>query len=269
MFKVFLFLCSLSLFAQIQEISHFHEIEAYADSNTLVLVDIDDTLLVPAQMLGSDAWFEHRLGSYSKEYKFEVALEKTLAEWEAIRHLSQMELVEPEIRTVIASMQEKKIPIIGLTIQGLALATRTVLQLRDQNVDLSKTSPFNEDYCFSVEGHTVLYRQGILFTSGKSKGLSFFQLSERFGGAPKRLLAIDDKLKHLEHIEKEAKRLGIEFIGLRYSFSDTKKEAFSPEIADYQLKHSLLTHLLSDNEVKERLIKMQKEGSCKLSVEDL
>jgi hypothetical protein len=61
---------------------------------------------------------------------------------------------------------------------------------------------------------------------------------------------VDDKLSHLLSLEREAKERGVEFCGLRYGFSDTAKEAFNPLIADYQLEHSTLLNLLSDEEVR-------------------
>jgi hypothetical protein len=221
----------------------------------VVLLDIDDTLISPIQMLGNDSWFDYRIKQHQEKMDFSLALEKTLAEWEAIRHLSRMELVETETKEIIAWLQEKKIPIMGLTLQGLALATRTVLQLHGQGINLALTSPMKEDCCFPVQGHTILFRQGILFASGKSKGESFFKLCEKIGYFPKRILAVDDKLAHLQNIEKEAEKRGIEFIGLRYGFSDAKKAEFSPAIAEYQLKYSTLTHFISDEEAKEGLKK--------------
>lgn len=251
-----LFFVTTSLFGVVKEAAHFRDLAEYASADTVILLDIDDTLMAPKQMLGSDTWFEYRLKQYQTEGNdFSPALEKTLAEWEAIRHLSQMQLVEVEIRDVLTSLQERNISMMGLTVQGLALATRTVLQLRDHEIDLSRTSFCNEDCCFPVQGHTVLYRQGILFTSGKSKGESFFQLCERIGQMPKRIVAIDDKLSHLQNIEKEAAKRGVEFVGLRYSYSDERKAAFSSSIAEYQLTHSTLTRLLSDEEAGEAMKK--------------
>ena len=241
-----------SLIAEIKEAARFSDLAGHATPDTVIILDIDDTLMAPAQMLGSDTWFEYRLKSYQIQGN-PLALEKTLAEWEAIRHLSQMGLVEPEISNVLAEMQKKGIEIMGVTVQGLALATRTVLQLGELQIDLRKTAPHGEDFCFPVNGHTVLYRQGILFTSGKAKGESFFQFCERNGKLPKRVVAIDDKLPHLQSLEKEADKRGVEFIGLRYGFSDARKAAFSPEIAEYQKSHSTLTHLLTDNEAADKV----------------
>lgn len=42
--------------------------------------------------------------------------------------------------------------------------------------------------------------------------------------------------------------LGIEFLGLRYAYSDARKAAFCKEIAEIQFTHSSFAHILSDNE---------------------
>jgi hypothetical protein len=256
MFRNFfvLLLSATSLFAAVKEVTHFKELASHVELDTMILLDIDETLITAAQMLGGDIWFESRIKKYQEEGDdFPIALERALNEWIAIMHLTRMELVEPEISTVLSQIQNKGISVMGITARGLALATRTVFQLREHQVDLAKTSPRQEDFCFPVQGHTVLYREGILFTSGRSKGEAFFQLCDKLGKTPKRVVAVDDKLSHLQSLEKEALKRGVEFIGLRYGFTDEKKAAFSPEIADYQLNHSTLTHLLSDNEAIEKM----------------
>ncbi|MBX9743687.1 MAG: DUF2608 domain-containing protein, partial [Chlamydiales bacterium] len=95
----FLFLCStsinvfsLTVSCDIVETSHFEEIVSYASPDALVLLDIDDTLLVPVQTLGADVWFQYQLQKNKHEFS---PLDKTLAQWEAIRHLTQMRIVEP------------------------------------------------------------------------------------------------------------------------------------------------------------------------------
>lgn len=254
--RILFFLLATPLFALVHEIAHFHEVEDYAQPDTAILLDIDDTLIVPSQMLGNDNWFEHRLKKHhAGSADFNLALERTLAEWLALRHITRMELVESEIPSVLASLQQKGLFLMGLTAQDISLSVRTVLQLLEHRVDLSQTPLFNGDYCFSMKGHTVLHRQGILFTSGNSKGESFFQFCEKVGCLPKRIIAVDDKLSHLHSLEKEAQKRNIEFIGLRYAYSDARKASFSPEIAEYQLTHSTFTHLLSDEEARAALQK--------------
>ncbi|PIS02827.1 MAG: hypothetical protein COT85_01995 [Chlamydiae bacterium CG10_big_fil_rev_8_21_14_0_10_42_34] len=250
---VFCFACS-SLVSAIFEISHFSEVPNYIDEDCVLLLDIDDTLIVPVQTLGSGAWFDYRLKSFLNEgCDYRTAVEKTLPEWEAIRHLTKMRLVEEETAKVLSDLQEKQVPIMGVTFQGLALATRTVMQLNDLRVDLCKTSPSKEDHCLSVQNHTVIHRQGILFTSGRAKGESFFQLCGKIGMTPKKIVVVDDKLSHLQNFEKETYLRGVEFVGLRYGALDEQCAAFSKEVAEYQFSQSSLKHLISDEEAKMKI----------------
>lgn len=206
------------LYGEIFQTKHFNEIHSHLIPDTLVILDIDDTLLVPVQMLGCDEWFQSRLQHHKKLGATAIdSLEKSLAEWEAIRHLTQVEIVEPGTPEIIQKLQDQKIAVIGLTTQGLALATRTRLQLLDLNIDLSTSSPFYGDYYQLVDGHGILFRSGILFTSGTHKGKCLFGLLDKMHYHPKRIVFINDKESHLTSLEESAKQRGVEFIGLRYS----------------------------------------------------
>lgn len=247
----FLLALTAQMEAIIVETAHFQEIVSYIEKDTLVILDIDDTLLIPKQMLGCDEWFKHRCKEHcATGISSTDALEKTLAEWEAIRHISKMQIVEPGTERVVSSMQELGVTVMGLTTQGLALATRTVEQLKELQLNLTLTAPSPDDTCLAINRHCILYRKGILFTSGMPKGECLFALCEKIGYEPKRIVFINDKTSHLEDVQSSAETRGIEFIGLRYGFSDQRKEAFRSEIADYQFAHSTFQHLLSDEEAK-------------------
>ena len=137
--KILLVLLGLvsSVQGKILETGRFHDIAKHMTPETLVLLDIDDTILVPAQMVGSDEWFNQRWKKHEEEgLTKSAALEKALAEWESIRHVSKMKPVEKETPTFIQDLQKKGHKVMGLTTQGLALATRTVQQLQEHQVDL-------------------------------------------------------------------------------------------------------------------------------------
>ncbi len=247
------FIASLSsLSAKIIETQNFKEIKNHITKNTLILLDIDDTLLIPTQMLGCDLWFIDRLNQHIKAGLTKAeALERSLAEWEAIRHLTKMDIVEEGTEGIVQAMQEEEYTIMGLTTQGLALATRTSLQLKEKGIDLSKTAPSKKDVCLSVGEHGVLYRSGILFTSGTNKGRSLFKLLDALQLDPPKIVFINDKETHLKEIERVAEALGVEFIGLRYAYSDAKKAAYDSKLAEVQFANSTLKHLLSDKEAQE------------------
>lgn len=237
------------LSARIIEAPHFQDITSHIDANTLILLDIDDTLIVSKQMLGSDPWFEHRWKSYRDEgLSLSDALEKSVAEWVIMCHLTQTEIVEPGTETLIQKLQREGNLVMGLTSRDFSLATRTRTQLREHHIDLSHSAPCPKDHYTCIDGHGVLYRHGILYTSGRCKGEALFKICEQMGFTPKRILFINDKLSHLQDIEKSAQEKGVEFIGLRYGYTDPRKAAFRPEIADVQWKCSNLGKILSDEE---------------------
>ena len=251
---VLFFILFITLHAEILEIGRFDEAVPHIGKDTLVVLDIDDTLLIPRQMLGCDEWFIYRINKREKEGMApRESLEKSLAEWEAVRHITEMEIVEPGTEAIVQALQKKGHAVMGLTTQGLALATRTSQQLKANRFDLTLTAPYKEDFYFSLNRHGILYRNGILFTSGMPKGEALFKLCDMAGCCPKQIVFINDKESHLADVEATAKKRGVPFIGLRYAYSDARKEAFSAEIAEYQFSHSSFAKLMTDQEAKSSL----------------
>lgn len=248
-FSVLMFLGSLSLFSEIIEAEHFSSIVEYVQDDTLVLLDIDDTLLIPVQTLGTDVWFCSRLHHYQEEFSPKDALDKALAEWESVRHLTKVKTVEEGTEKIVADLQNRGFKVMGLTSQGLALATCTVNQLHSLGIDLAKTAPSQEDHYF-INRLGNLYRGGILFTSGTAKGKSLLKLLEAIQYTPKRIVFINDKATHLRDVEETVEAFGYEFIGLRYSFSDKRVADYNPVIAEIQWNHSTFSRILSDEEAE-------------------
>jgi hypothetical protein len=240
-------LFSLPAFAAIYETAHFSQVSSHMTDETWLLLDIDETLVVPAQMAGSDLWFEHRQEEHKKKMSSSEASEKVVAEWVAIRHLSEMEIVEPGIDRIIASLQNNGSPVMALTAQEFTTANVTPAQLRKKGIDLSLTTPIDEGCYFEAGGRGVLYRRGICYCSnGKTKAEVFFLLCEKFGVFPERIVFVDDKLGHLKRMEIEAEKRGIEFVGLRYGYADARKKAFHYDAA--KLQFAPFEKILSDDE---------------------
>lgn len=250
-FKTFL-VCSFfflsSLCGYIVETPHFKDLEKYASHNSLIVLDIDDTLLIPAQTLGNDVWFRYRLEKHKKEGKAPAqALALAVEEWEGVRHLTKMNLVEKDTDTIVASLQDKGYSIIGLTTQAHSLAACTVQQLATNNIDLSRTAPSKNDHYF-INKLGNLFHKGILFTSGTPKGPSLLKLLDHLEISPQTVVFINDKAEHLLEVKNALQQRGIDFIGLRYSFCDERIQNFNKDIAEIQWKHSTFERILSDEE---------------------
>lgn len=243
--------------AEIIETSRFADILNYVNEDTLVLLDVDDTLIVPKQTLGSDIWFTYRMSQLKAEgLSNKDALHKALNEWIAIRHLTEMELVEESTARVVRQIQERGITVMGLTTQDLTLANRTNSQLEGLEIDLRLTAPCDHD-CYFAAHHEhfktqgILMRHGLLFTSGTKKGEALLNILKHVGLNPKHVIFINDKWTHLHDVAEEMKAKGIEFTGLRYAYSDERVAAFDPQVADTQWSKSTFGSILSDKDAKE------------------
>lgn len=244
----------------IHETSQFEEILTHVDENTLVLLDIDDTILIAPQMLGTDAWLNHQIRERTKDGVDPAeAFTKSLLEWQAIRYITEMELVEPDTGDIIRQLQAKGGHVIGITMQGVALADRTSHHLHIHHIDLSKNAISEEPHCFKLGRRNLFYLDGILYTQGTSKANGLFTLCDKMGYVPKRIVLIDDRESHVQDVEQAAEKRGIEFIGLRYAFSDARKNAFCPHVAHVQYKHSTFHRLLTDEEARKIIEKELQE----------
>lgn len=250
---------------QIIEIPNFYAILEFISTGCWVALDIDDTLIVPKQSLGTDPWFFDIMAKRKEQgQSIHDALETTLAEQEAIRQLMDVNLVEEGTDYVISEMQNSGTTVFGLTTHGLSTATRTIHLLQTVGIDLTRTAPGREDIFFLNGSHNihlpsgqslsreegVLFRHGILFTSGSHKGTAFCHLMDHLGQTPKKLIFINDKVEPLIDLEKSVEPLGIVFVGLRYNINDEKIKNYRPEIAQIEWENSTFDHLLSDEEAE-------------------
>jgi hypothetical protein len=232
------------------ETAQFKEIMKYVTPETLVALDIDDTLLLPVQTLGNDAWFQYRVKQLQAEFASPAeAFERALADWEAVRHQTKVKLVEEDTAAIVEQLQGRGLIVMGLTTQGLSLATRTIQQLLSLGIDLAKVAPSRSDHYFD-NGLGVLYRKGILFTSGTPKGEALFKILELCHLQPKHILFINDKLSHLKEVEVTADKRGVPFTGLRYSYGDERVKSFRKDLADIQWENSTFGHIMSDFEAE-------------------
>lgn len=244
---VFFFLLS-TLEGVILETAHFSELPQYVQGQTLVVLDVDETLLIPTQTLGGDAWFCYRVKQHEKGGLLpKEAFERALADWQAVRHMTKIKMVEEGTDKIIQNLQKQGVVVMGLTTQGLALANRTIQHLRSIGIDLGLTPPSHEEHYF-INKLGVLFRQGLLFTAGTPKGPALLTLLDRSNFKPARIVFINDKEAHLKDVESAVLARNIDFIGLRYSYCDEVTAGFDSTIADIQWNQSTFSHILSDEE---------------------
>lgn len=251
-FLLSLFLASTFCQGDIIETMTFTSLKDYISPQTLVILDIDNTLMIPVQELGTDQWFYHRIKNYEMQGLLrQQALEKALAEWTAIQSITKVRVVEEGTQEFLTGLQNAGYTIMGLTTRGLGLSHRTVEQLKSISIDLSITSPTKDEIHFMNSNEGILYRQGILFTAGTNKGEAFKKFIDIIQYPLQAVVFINDKATHIKEIETACQELGIPFIGLRYGYTDEQVRNFRQDISDIQWEH--FGHILSD-QIAEQLL---------------
>lgn len=257
LFVLFLF-SSMYVFSEIIEISSIEDILPHIDSETLVVFDIDNTLITPKQMLGADKWFQNTIHHYIKEgYSSEEAHIKLLPTFINIQKMTEVALVEPIISSIIHTLQKKGHFVMALTARHSELAHKTVEQLASVNICFSKNPPMCKRLKLNSY-YPLSYVEGILFVSRRNKGQLLFALAKELNFEIQKICFVDDKLIYLQQMDQVCKQNRIPFIGFRYKGCDERANKFDPDIANVQLKY--LGEILSNEDANKILQEKIKES---------
>ncbi len=252
-YLVFVTCCSaLSLFAgSIQQVESLSQVNSLLQSEDLLILDIDNTLVIPCQQLGSDQWFYHRLHQLALAgLETKTALEQALRDWHAVQAVTKVRPCESCSSDWVRAWQNRGLAVMGLTTRGLGLSQITIDQLESIQIDLKITAPCKEER-FYLNPWGVLLRRGILFTAGTHKGQALMKFLDELQMSPKRIVFVNDKASHLQELQETVEERGIEFLGLRYGAVDSWVRSFDPSLTEIQWNH--FGHILSDAEARELL----------------
>ena len=169
-----------------------------------------------------------------------------------IQHILDMVPIEPEGKAIVENLQKKNYSVFGLTHRGMALAMRTIHQLKNTGFSFSRSFPQRDD-ALVLNPRGVVYTKGVLFTAGTNKGTAMMKFFDHIGYKTQHVVAVDDLLKNLTEIEAECQKRKIEFVGLRFAKLDEHLKKFDPKIADLQTEQ--VFNLLSNQTAKEMLKK--------------
>lgn len=233
--------------ADIKQVQTMEEALAPVDDETLLIFDLDNTIMETTQTLGSDQWFEHYVhgvisdlvkAGKSKEDATKEGLQTALAVWKRIQQVTTMQLVEPNTAKLVREKQSK-IRVMGLTARPGDLSSTTRKQLLSLAVDLN-LSPVSKDVLIQKADHAdyeAKLEKGILFSGNNKKGEMLVKLLERIQLSPKKIVFVDDKQRNVDSVEKSLNELGgILHTSMRYGAADSKVAAFDAKLAGVQFQ---------------------------------
>lgn len=235
------------------------------DKNSLVMFDVDDTLIYPTDLIQRAKHWEYRdkitqqtlknpaivpEGKYEKDYLHSTILNS-----------SEFVLVDPKIVSIIKELQERHIPTIAFTKMGSwslgvipSLTEFRYKQLKAHEIDFSGAfaDPKYPKNCITVkDGKSYCFRKGILFSNEYDKGPILQLFLKTMNLKPNKIVFLDDRYDYLETVEAAMKDSGIEFIGLHYTAADKNPSQLDEEVARFQY-HYVAQHGVWINEEKAR-----------------
>ena len=195
--------------------------------DTLVVFDIDNTLIAPTGDLGGDAWFSFMFNEYLKRgYSVHDAVEQIHPAYVAIQETIVFKTVEPDTASFIKTL-EKDVSVMALTARSFRLIDHTIELL--ENLDIRFTPLADDLHILESNGiRPAHYQHGIIFSGNNDKGKMLVTFFDKFNYHPKKVIFIDDKLNYLISVDRALSARNIPFVGIRYSAMDQRVKEFNP-----------------------------------------
>lgn len=223
------------------------------EKETLVIFDLDNTLMESSQHLGSSQWADDlgtKLVEAGKSY--EEADRLVNAIWCEVQPQIKVRTIDPQTKEVLQILQAKGNDLFIMTARNRPEIQFTHQQLSSLQLhSYLNYMPFTNFEVPLTERESIYYENGVLFsTSMHKKGIALKAFFDQINRLPKRIVFIDDKWSHVKDIGLLAEQLGIEYVGVRFSGADERVRTYDPEIARIQYEH--LPYLISDEEAAQK-----------------
>jgi hypothetical protein len=242
-----LILFSLSLAAvpsnaEIREIKSIREVVPSLAEGTLIVFDIDNTLMAPTGYLGSDEWFYLLYKVYRINGADESGIARTAMDvWNKTQWRIDVKAVEKETPLLIKKEQAKGNKVMALTARTFDIADRTIAQLGTIGIDFSSASVSGKESIFPKtdfkSDDDVLVKKGIIFvgeSNVKGKVLAYYL--QKMNYHPKKVVYIDDREKHVKSVSETLETIGIPCLSFRYGAADEKVKRFNEVFSEVSVR---------------------------------
>ncbi|MFA6264056.1 MAG: DUF2608 domain-containing protein [Candidatus Babeliales bacterium] len=213
--------------AAITEISSLKSIINDVNAQTLVVLDIDNTIFEPQQVRATDQWFcamfEH---ACNNGYGYQEAVAKVLPFYIDAHADTKVTLVESCGVSVINDLCEKSLAVIALSARSLPMIPHTKRQFKDLGIDFTRSNVGHVRTDFTLNCGPVKFLEGVTYCGNNDKGETLLRVLDRLNLEPQKIIFVDDKEKNLKCVERSVARRKIPFIGKRFAACDAKVKAF-------------------------------------------
>lgn len=202
------------------DIANLYEWVRSEPRSTLLVFDLDDTLITMTQPLGSVGWWdwqsELQKTGKDPEKLFTADYQQLVRIQNILFQLIKMEVTDKYVLPFLNNATAQGTIIMGLTARGKEHLSATMMQLRDNNFTVgdkllfqekglkfknNKTSIADSFHCpqFSKE---VIYQRGIMFLDGEDKGQALLCALSKIKTEIKTIIFVDDAKRNSASIDK-------------------------------------------------------------------
>ncbi len=238
---------------------NMREILAGIPPDSLLVLDIDDTIGRLEHVLGLDPWFRNRLNEFiEQEGDFYTALILTIALYNPIQQASPSMIPVDDsfsITELVDDLKQKGVTVIGLTARNNALVDATLRQL--ESLDFSFSQGVLEDSTFKLDGKDIEIKDGIIFCDGSNKGSVLLEAEKYLVGNLSdyhHITFVDDSIRNCNNMKDalDAKKLPYKiwhypYAEVNHQFTSVEKDIANTQ-ETYFLEHGTIP---SDREAQE------------------
>ncbi len=218
--------------AKIQELPNLAGLNfSQIGPDTLVVFDIDNTLIRQNHMIGTHQW-----GDYISERAVRSGIAADEAKQIQYRAFAEVQPyanvvpVEEGIKSILSSLSQRNIKHFALTARAAQLKEITKTQIKILNHSFAESFPAQKDQKVLQE----YLDDGIIFSGSTPKGELLKKIIENSTTEITHIIFIDDKLYNLESVEKSFAESNIILESYRYGAADVVVNSFNPQVADIE-----------------------------------
>lgn len=233
-------------FADIRQAPTMADALSDVDGDSLVVFDLDNTVMMPPQTLGGEEWYDYFVDKRTKEFETtglspaqarEKAIDRGLKEWTQFHLVAKVIPVELDTPKLIEGIQSKGAKTMALTARPIELADSTVAQLRSIGIDFSKSTVVKT--IIRIPGkYASQFKNGALLVGPKNnKGEILVKFLKILRLKPGKIIFVDNKMHHVENVGKALEPTGIPYFGRRHGAADRKISSMDKEVVEIQHRY--------------------------------
>lgn len=204
------------------------DILLHVNNDTIVIFDIDDTLLQATKYIGSQTFEKHMQISFRKNgLSKKEAINKADIIWTKLQNITHINTVETETINVLRELSNKNIKTMGLTARPAKIIELTTKQLNTIKISLNLNPIYDNEIWLS---NSSCYIDGVLYAgSFKHKGKALIRFLDKIKYNTKEILFIDDSFHHCKDVKEELNKKNIVCTCIHYTAAKEKFASISPE----------------------------------------